>query len=131
MNLSLEQIEQQLNELRASKNVTSSTNIPKASDITVDSLKELIREVVVQEISLVKDSLTPVVEQNAVIPVQINTNMSLFESIGLGLTPDEQTWLSQPDKLQGVQQHLPIFFQTEDGKLAIQSFIIYYKEQFK
>jgi len=131
MNLSLEQIEQQLNELRASKNVTPSTNIPKASDITVDSLKELIREVVVQEISLVKDSLTPVVEQNAVIPVQINPNMSLFESIGLGLTPDEQTWLSQPDKLQGVQQHLPIFFQTEDGKLAIQSFIIYYKEQFK
>lgn len=133
MNLSLEHIERQLQELRANKPQSALPYPPTSVEqpiVSLESLKELIREVVVQEVALVKDSLVtaPIVnEQTAPLQQEIDPKMSLFQAIGLGLTVEEQNWLSQPNIFQGIQQHLPLFFQTEDGKLAVQSFIIYYK----
>lgn len=135
MSLSLEQIERQLLELRAGKN-TSVLPYPPVEvqpAVTVDTLRELIKDVVANELALVKDSLAvnqPLVVEKPVIRDEINPKMGLLEAIGLGLTLEEQNWLSQPDKVQNINQHLPLFFQTEDGKLAVQSFIIYYKGVF-
>ncbi|MCX6733076.1 MAG: hypothetical protein NTV98_06070 [Candidatus Roizmanbacteria bacterium] len=139
MNLSLEQIERQLQELRNNKAPVNlpympntqvlPTEIVEQPVLSVEELKNLIREVVVQEISLVKDSLIPI-QQEITVGKETNPKLTMLEAIGLSLTPEEQTWLFHIDKLQHIQDHLPIFFQTEDGKLAIQSFLIYYQGQF-
>ena len=116
MSDSIELLQKQLATLQA-QSVISSPASPVVS-MSIEDLKQVVKAVIAEEVTLLKQEG---------IPIKPVENMSLLQSIGLGLTEEEQIWLSASDKLQGVEKHLPLFFQTEDGKLAVQSFILYYR----
>jgi len=116
MSDSIELLQKQLATLQA-QSVTPSPASPVVS-MSIEDLKQVVKAVIAEEVTLLKQEG---------IPTKPVENMSLLQSIGLGLTEEEQIWLSASDKLQGVEKHLPLFFQTEDGKLAVQSFILYYR----
>jgi len=109
-------LQQQLAVLQAQSALPSPAS-PVVS-MSVEDLKQVVKAVIAEEVSLLKKEGVPTK------PIE---NMSLLQSIGLGLTEEEQLWLSASDKLQGLEEYLPKFFQTEDGKLAVQSFILYYR----
>lgn len=94
-------------------------NTGASTGLSLEDIKKAVKDTIAEEVAALK-----VVEQVPIKPIE---NISLLQSIGLGLTQEEQIWLSASDKLQGLEAHLPRFFQTEDGKLAVQSFILYYR----
>lgn len=96
---------------------TSGTTTPVG--LSIEDIKQAVKATIAEEVAALK-----VVEQVPPKPIE---NMSLLHSIGLGLTEEEQLWLSASERLQGLEKNLPLFFQTDDGKLAVQSFILFYR----
>jgi len=106
----IEQLQAQLASLKASQ----IPSIKPSIGLTVDDIRQTVKEVLASELGLLKPSKP----------------LTLLEAIGLGLTEEEQVWLSDPSRLQGIETHLPLFFQTEEGKASVKSFVQYYKDTY-
>lgn len=91
---------------------------PVAQMLSIDDIRQVVKAAIAEEVSSLKklDEVPKPIE-----------NLTLLQSIGLCLTEEEQIWLSASDKLLGLDKHLPLFFQTNDGKLAVSSFMEYYR----
>lgn len=116
MNQSLTQLQSQIDLLKSQ--ATPQTVGPQVG-VPVGELKQAIREVFAEELAALKGTV-------GVAPTP-EPQLSLLQSIGLGLTEEEQIWLSAPDKLQGLEGHLPKFFQTPEGKQSVKAFINFYR----
>lgn len=116
MNQSLTQLQSQIDLLKAQVNPQS---VGPQIGAPVGDLKQAIREVFAEELAALKGTV-------GVAPAP-EPQLSLLQSIGLGLTEEEQVWLSSPDKLQGLEGHLPKFFQTPEGKQSVKAFIDFYR----
>lgn len=116
MTQSLTQLQSQIDLLRAQANPQS---VGPQVDASAGDLKQMLREVFAEELAALKGAI-------GVAPTP-EPQLSLLQSIGLGLTEEEQIWLSAPDKLQGLEGHLPKFFQTTEGKQSVKAFIKFYR----
>ena len=129
MNPSIELLQQQLSALQSAQKPTIE---PVSSpQVSIEDIRRMVQEEVTAKLELLKGSLAIPKEE---IPTKVANQakeLTIQESIGLSLTEEEQLWLSQSDKLLGIEKHLPEFFQTEDGKLAIQSFMIFYRGKYE
>ena len=114
---SINLLQQQLATLQA-QNSSLSPASPVAPTLSIDDIKQVVKAAIAEEVASLKKEGVPTK------PIE---NLTLLQSIGLSLTVEEQTWLSASDKLQGLERHLPLFFQTEDGKLAVTYFMQYYR----
>lgn len=115
MNPSIEDLQRRIAELQLGKTQPIS-EVPKESS----DLKDIIREVLREELTSLKDS-TPIPDKTPAKP------MTLLESIGTSLSEEEQLWLSKPDILPKVGEFLPLFFQTEEGKHGVKAFLKYFR----
>lgn len=114
MNPSIEELQQRIAALQTAsvaKDLTSSQPV---------DIKELIRDVVREELPSLKDS-----SHQQIKP------MTLLESIGCSLTTEEQVWLSKPDVLIKASETLPLFFQQEEGKNSVRSFLKYLRGSYE
>lgn len=108
-NASIEQLQEQLNSL---KNIPVPGVKPPTMGLSIEDIRQTVKDVLAAELALLK----------APKP------LTLLEAIGLALTQEEQVWLSDPARLQGVEMHLPLFFQTQEGQASVRAFVKYYKE---
>jgi hypothetical protein len=125
MNSSIELIRQQLDALQSNPNVLTQQVNPVS--ISSEDIRRIVKEELATELEQLKSSLQPQKPVQTPVTPQQTTKVTLLQAIGAALTEEEQLWLSSSDKLQGIEAALPEFFISEDGKLAIQSFIIYYR----
>lgn len=95
---------------------------PVAPVLSIDDIRQVVKAAIAEEVS----SLKKVEETPKLIE-----NLTLLQSIGLCLTEEEQVWLSASDKLLGLDKHLPLFFQTSEGKLAVSRFMEYYRNVYE
>lgn len=117
------QILQQIAQLQTTMGGNKPTVAPQTTieqaNLSVEDVVKIARQVFVEELAVLKDSTPEVNEAKEVSP--------LVSAINAGLTAEERIWLFNPERLQHVEEQLPKFLLTEDGKLAIQSFIIYFR----
>lgn len=108
--LTLEQLQAQLTSMKTMQAPVLKP-VPQMG-LSIEDIRQTVKDVLAAELALLK----------APKP------LTLLEAIGLALTPEEQVWLSDPLRLQGIEQHLPLFFQTIEGQASIKAFVKYYKE---
>lgn len=101
--------------------IPTTSQPPVQNYLTENDVSRIAKQVLAEELLALKDSTAPKLTQ---APQEISP---LVRSINEGLTEEERMWLYHPDRLKDVDKHLPDFLLTEDGKLAIQSFIIYFR----
>jgi hypothetical protein len=122
MSSSIDELQKRIAELQVAGGLVAKQPVPAIND-TPSDLKSLIRDVLREEMSLLKDS-TIVKPEIPVVPVR---ELTMLEAIGQCLTPEEQVWLSKPDILQQVDKKLATYFQTEGGKSAVKTFFTYFR----
>lgn len=129
----LEQLQQQLLALQAASNEllkprqSVNQGYPSSPDTTTPSVtlsKEVIKPIVLEILREELSSIAAKAEEQA--KVQSNP---LFKSIGKALKEDEQMFLTK--HIDKVQDNLPSFFETEDGQLAVQSFVLYLRGKYE
>jgi hypothetical protein len=122
MSSSIDELQKRIAELQVVGNLLPKQPVPAVNG-TPSDLKSLIRDVIREEMSLLKDS-TIVKPEPVVVPTR---ELTMLEAIGQCLTPEEQVWLSKPDILQQVDKKLATYFQTEGGKSAVKAFFTYFR----
>lgn len=92
-----------------------------------DNVKDLIRQVIREELSSSKDT-TYVTPEPTPQPVK---ELSLLESIGKCISEEEQLWLSQIEVLKTSPAALTMYFQTDEGKSAVRSFVKFFRGSYE
>ena len=122
MSSSIDELQKRIAELQLAANPQVVPVVPAVNTPQPD-IKALIRDVIREEMSLLKDS-TLVKPEPTVSPPR---ELSMLEAVGQCLTLEEQKWLSKPDILQKVERNLINYIQTEDGKSAVKGFVTYFR----
>jgi hypothetical protein len=122
MSSSIDELQKRIAELQVAGGLVPKQPVPAVNDSPSD-IKSLIRDVIREEMSLLKDS-TLVKPEPPVVPAR---ELTMLEAIGQCLTVEEQKWLSKPDILQQVDKKLATYFQTEEGKSAVKTFFTYFR----
>ena len=122
MSSSIDELQKRIAELQLAANPQVVPVVPAVNTPQPD-IKALIRDVIREEMSLLKDS-TLVKPEPTVSPPR---ELTMLEAVGQCLTVDEQTWLSRPEILAQVEKKLSLYIQTEEGKTAVRSFLTYFR----
>lgn len=122
MSSSIDELQKRIAELQLAATPQVVPVVPAINTPQPD-IKALIRDVIREEMSLLKDS-TLVKPEPMLSPVK---ELTMLESIGKCLTEEQQLWLSKPDILAQVEKKLATYFQTEEGKTAVRSFLTYFR----
>lgn len=122
MSSSIDELQKRIAELQLATTPQVVPVVPAVNTPQPD-IKALIRDVIREEMSLLKDS-TLVKPEPMTVPVK---ELTMLEAVGQCLTVDEQTWLSRPEILAQVEKKLSLYIQTEEGKTAVRSFLTYFR----
>jgi uncharacterized protein YPO0396 len=88
-----------------------------------DYLRSIVKEVLMEEVEAAKVAMQ---QKAATTPQEpVSAVSHLMRSIGNALDENDQVFLTK--HIASVESELPKFLETEDGKLAIHSFILYLK----
>jgi len=85
-----------------------------STGVTLADIKQVIKDTVAEELAALRK---PEVKE-----------LTLLQAVGAALSQEDQVWLSDPARLQGVEKQLPLFFQSEDGRNAIKAFVKHYRQ---
>ena len=122
MNPSIEELQRRIAELQnPSISSPSTAKVEEPSPNT--DLKSIIRDILREELQVLKDS-TLVTPEPVIVPKK---ELNLLDAIGLCLTEEEQLWVSKPEILAKVGEYLTSFIQTESGREFVRQFIKYFK----
>lgn len=122
MSSSIDELQKRIAELQLAATPQVVPVVPAVNTPQTD-IKALIRDVIREEMSLLKDS-TLVKPEPMTVPVK---ELTMLEAVGQCLTVDEQTWLSRPEILAQVEKKLSLYIQTEGGKAAVRAFLTYFR----
>lgn len=122
MSSSIDELQKRIAELQLAATPQVVPVVPAVNTPQPD-IKALIRDVIREEMSLLKDS-TLVKPEPMTVPAK---ELTMLEAVGQCLTVDEQTWLSRPEILAQVEKKLSLYIQTEGGKTAVRSFLTYFR----
>jgi predicted lipid-binding transport protein (Tim44 family) len=126
-------LQAQLAQLQASLRTQPATQAaqatPPVSDANANSvssrdyLRSIVKEVLMEEVEAAKVAMQ---QKAATTPQEpVSAVSHLMRSIGNALDENDQVFLTK--HIASVESELPKFLETEDGKLAIHSFILYLK----
>ena len=122
MSSSIDELQKRIAELQLAASPQVVPVVPAVNTPQTD-IKALIRDVIREEMSLLKDS-TLVKPEPMTVPAK---ELTMLEAVGQCLTLEQQKWLSKPEILQKVERNLTNYIQTDDGKLAVKGFVAYFR----